>query len=90
MTTTSSTPKSNEQRESLSDNARRSGEEIKRRADETVASAGERIGDAYEHSRAAVADQVENLEASVKKAPLKSVAIAAGVGIAVGLLLNRG
>jgi ElaB/YqjD/DUF883 family membrane-anchored ribosome-binding protein len=54
-----------------------------------VYSGGEKVTEAYDAARERGAEAVENVEKSVSRHPLTSIAIAAGVGMLVGLFMRR-
>ncbi len=63
--------------------------EVRLGAEKVVEEAVEGATALYESGRESVIEHTEALAKSVKKEPLKSVAVAAGIGFFVGLLINR-
>jgi ElaB/YqjD/DUF883 family membrane-anchored ribosome-binding protein len=51
--------------------------------------AGENLGNAASDAQHAVQEQLGGLEAMVRKNPVQSALIAAGVGLVVGLIMTR-
>jgi len=81
--------------ENLTDSARRTRREMRRRAERFGAAAKERYGAAvegmktgYEKVRKDAADVTAEVNAYVRENPGKSVLIAAGAGLLLGLLLG--
>jgi len=56
---------------------------------ETVSQARDRLGAMYERGKARAQEWEGNFESMVSERPLRSVLIAAGVGLLLGALLSR-
>lgn len=93
---TANEKKKHDAREDLRDAAHKIGEGFQEAggaardyAKERAAEAGRRAQDAYEEGRERVRVAEDRFETYVREHPLKSVAIAAGVGLLLGLFSRR-
>lgn len=61
----------------------------KETARDSVERVKEKAADVYEHSRDKLADWNDSAQGYIQREPLKALAIAAGVGLLLGVLLTR-
>lgn len=74
---------------SIRESLRDLGEATKSTASTAVEHANDAVRDAYERGRNSVEDKTDDLADAVRNAPLKSLAIAAGVGLALGMIFRK-
>jgi ElaB/YqjD/DUF883 family membrane-anchored ribosome-binding protein len=70
-------------------NLREAGGHVREAAREQIGHLRERAGDMYEQGRAKAKQWEEGLESYVQEKPLKSLLIAAGVGLFLGIFWKR-
>lgn len=78
-----------ENRGRAAERARESYQQAKQAAKEAYQQVRGRAGEYLEHGRAKAEDYSRQLEDAVRSQPMRSVLIAAGVGLLAGLLLLR-
>ncbi len=73
----------------IGENIRHFGEQARGAAQETYDRYRQQAGDYYEQARGRATELQGDLEQYVREQPVKSIMIAAGVGLVLGMLLKR-
>lgn len=82
-------PSEQGQQGGMSESARQMGQQVKEKAQEQFENIRQTAGEYYEQGREKAMEWEQNFEEYIREQPVKSVLIAAGVGLFLGFLWRR-